>query len=46
MFDKLEDLLRRFEEIQNELSEPTVVSDQNRFRKLMKVSRFFSNFIE
>ena len=36
MFDKLEDLLRRFEEIQNELSEPTVVSDQNRFRKLMK----------
>ncbi len=36
MFDKLEDLLRRFEEIQNELSEPDVVNDQTRFRKLMK----------
>lgn len=36
MFDKLEDLLQRFEEIQNELSEPAVVNDQKRFRKLMK----------
>ena len=36
MFDKLEDLVRRFEEITNELTEPSVVNDQNRFRKLMK----------
>jgi peptide chain release factor 1 len=36
MFDKLEDLVRRYEEITNELSEPSVVNDQNRFRKLMK----------
>lgn len=36
MFDKLDDLLRRFEEIVNELHEPDVVNDQNRFRKLMK----------
>lgn len=36
MFDKLEDLLRRFEELQNELSDPGVVNDQERFRKLMK----------
>ena len=36
MFDKLEDLVRRYEEITNELSEPSVVGDQNRFRKLMK----------
>lgn len=36
MFDKLEDLVKRFEEIQNELSEPEVVNDQARFRKLMK----------
>ena len=36
MFDKLEDLLTRFQEIQNELNEPTVTNDQARFRKLMK----------
>lgn len=36
MFDKLEDLVRRYEEITSELTEPSVVNDQNRFRKLMK----------
>ncbi len=36
MFDKLEDLLQRYEELQNELSDPNVVNDQMRFRKLMK----------
>lgn len=36
MFDKLEDLLIRFEEIMSELNEPTVANDQARFRKLMK----------
>lgn len=36
MFDKLEDLLLRFEDILNELNEPNVVNDQVRFRKLMK----------
>lgn len=36
MFDKLEDTERRYEELQAELSEPTVTSDTNRFRKLMK----------
>ncbi|MCC8140739.1 MAG: peptide chain release factor 1 [Lachnospiraceae bacterium] len=36
MFDRLEDLVRRYEEITNELAEPAVVNDQNRFRKLMK----------
>ncbi|MBE5931378.1 MAG: peptide chain release factor 1 [Lachnospiraceae bacterium] len=36
MFDKLEDLLQRYEELQNELSDPNVVNDQARFRKLMK----------
>ena len=46
MFDKLEDLLRRFEEIQNELSEPTVVSDQNRFRKLMKEQNDLTPIVE
>ena len=36
MFDKLEDLLIRFEEILSELHEPTVTANQERFRKLMK----------
>ena len=36
MFDKLDDLLRKFEEIMNELSEPTVADNQERFRALMK----------
>ena len=36
MFDKLEDLLQRFEEILNELSEPSVTNDQKRFTALMK----------
>lgn len=36
MFDKLEDLLKRFEEILEELNDPSVVNDQQRFRKLMK----------
>ncbi len=36
MFDRLEDLLIRFQEIQDELHEPTVTNDQARFRKLMK----------
>lgn len=36
MFDKLEDILIRFEEIMGELGEPTVTNNQERFRKLMK----------
>ena len=36
MFDKLEDLLRKYEEIMNALSEPGVADDQQRFRALMK----------
>lgn len=36
MFDKLDDLLKRFEELELELSDPTVASDTGRFRKLMK----------
>jgi len=36
MFDKLDDLLHRYEEIMNELNEPTVTENQARFRMLMK----------
>ena len=46
MFDRLEDLVLRFQEIQDELSDPTVVSDQNRFRKLMKEQTDLSEIVE
>ena len=36
MFDKLEDLLIRYQEIMNTLNEPGVADDQKRFRQLMK----------
>lgn len=36
MFDKLEDLLIRYEEIMSELAEPGTTDNQDRFRKLMK----------
>ena len=36
MFDKLEDLVLRYEELMNELNDPDVVNDQKRFRKLKK----------
>lgn len=36
MFDRLEDIVVRFDEVSEELTDPSVVNDQNRFRKLMK----------
>lgn len=36
MFDKLEDILIRFEELLNELGEPGVTSNPERFQRLMK----------
>ena len=36
MFDKLDDLLMRFEEILNMLNDPAVIADQAKFQKLMK----------
>ena len=46
MFDKLEDLLSRFEEIMNELSEPGVTEDQNRFRALRKEQSDLTPIVE
>ncbi len=46
MFDRLEDLLIRMEEILSELSEPDVASDQDRFRKLMKEQNDLSPIVE
>ncbi|MBQ6660702.1 MAG: peptide chain release factor 1 [Lachnospiraceae bacterium] len=36
MFEQLEDVCKRYEELQLELSSPEATSDTNRFRKLMK----------
>ena len=36
MFDRLQDLVSRYQEVLGELGEPDVASDQNRYRKLMK----------
>ena len=36
MFDKLEDLVARLDELQNELSDPNEASYAERFRNLMK----------
>ena len=46
MFDKLEDLLIRYEEIMGELQEPDVVNDQSRFRKLMKEQNALTPIVE
>ncbi|SNU09551.1 bacterial peptide chain release factor 1 (bRF-1) [Lachnospiraceae bacterium] len=36
MFDKLEELVAKLEDIMKQLSDPNVVNDQERFKKLMK----------
>ncbi|MDD7051439.1 MAG: peptide chain release factor 1 [Lachnospiraceae bacterium] len=46
MFDKLDDLLIRYEEIMSELHEPTVTGDQVRFRKLMKEQSDLTPIVE
>ncbi len=46
MFDKLEDLLIRYEEIMGELAEPGVADNQERFRKLMKEQANLTPLVE
>ena len=46
MFDRLEDLLIRFEEIMSELHEPTVANNQERFRSLMKEQSDLTPIVE
>lgn len=46
MFDKLEDILRRYEDITMELNNPEVISDQNRFRALMKEQKNLEALVE
>lgn len=46
MFNKLEDLLKRFEEILNELSEPDITNNQKRFKSLMKEQSDLAPIVE
>ena len=46
MFDRLEDLVKRLEEVMSELSEPDVVNDQERFRALMKEQNELTPIVE
>ncbi len=46
MFDKLEDILQRFEEVLNALAEPDVTNNQERFRQLMKAQNDMLPLVE
>ncbi|SDB19177.1 peptide chain release factor 1 [Eubacterium oxidoreducens] len=46
MFDKLEDLVIRYQELMSTLSEPDVASDQDRFRRLMKEQSDLAPIVE
>ena len=46
MFDKLEELVEKLEQIMQELSQPDVVNDQQRFKKLMKEQSELTPIVE
>ena len=46
MFDRLDDLLIRYEEVMGELQEPGVADDQEHFRKLMKEQSDLAPIVE
>ena len=46
MFDKIEDILRKFEDITMELNDPSVIADQERFKKLMKEQKNLEPLVE
>lgn len=46
MFDKLDDILIHYEELMQELNNPSVAEDQNRFRKLMKEQSDLTPLVE
>ena len=46
MFDRLEDLLQRFEELMLELNDPSIANAQDRFRKLMKEQANLTPIVE
>ena len=46
MFDKLDDILIHYEELMQELGNPSVTEDQNRFRRLMKEQADLAPLVE
>ncbi len=46
MFDRLEDILVRYREIEEEMLNPGILNDQNRYRKLMKERSDLSEIAE
>ena len=46
MFDRLDDLLVRYEEVMGELAEPGAADDQQRFRRLMKEQSDLAPIVE
>lgn len=46
MFDKLDDLVFRYEQLTQEVNSPDVVSDMDRFRKLMKEQNDLAPIVE
>jgi peptide chain release factor 1 len=46
MFDKLEDILIRFQELEQELMNPSVMNDQNRYKNLRKEHSDLSEIVE
>ena len=46
MFDRLDDILIHYEELMQELNNPSVTEDQNRFRKLMKEQSDLAPIVE
>ena len=46
MFDKLDDILKRYDEIMEQINDPNVVNDQDNFRKLMKEQSDLTPIVE
>ena len=46
MFDKLEDLVIKYEKLMEDINNPEVISDQNRWRKLMKEQSDLTPIVE
>ena len=46
MFDRLEDIVKHYEELMFELNNPSVAEDQKRFRKLMKEQSDLTPLVE
>ena len=46
MFDKMEDLVRHYEELSQEMTDPALLSDQERYKKVMKARADLTPLVE